>query len=47
MNTMNFENSFYNIPECFISGGFVVSIIIPVIIIIAIIILIIMPPGMV
>ena len=44
MNTMKFENSFYNIPALFVSGSFIVSISIIISIIISVIII--TPPGM-
>gem|GEM_PF-2258493 len=42
MNTIKLENIFYNIPALFVSGYFVVSIIIAIIICV----IIITPPGM-
>ena len=43
MNTINFENNFYNIPALLVSGSSVVSIFIAIIISV----IIIAPPGMV
>ena len=45
MNTIKFENSFYNFPELIVSGSFVVFIFIAIVIIISVIIS--TSPGMV